>query len=547
MSNRATLLPHVTLSTSAPAQASSLLVRLIPSQTTEKSNGLFVKVCGQCKAENARFSCSRCKEISYCNEMCQRSAWKAHKEFCLPHDISNPFGGNRDDLKKLVAQLPEDNEGVCQFEDENGVISPLTQKEFKEKTGKFYTPYFRASVQSIRAWQKMPSAPVTLYREELQRLLMPSQEEIKAFHVRGPSVLRLKNVPSMGGFGVVAAEKIPAGSLFHYYSGEVKYPSNTEKKDYATSIYAFGPVDASKNAGLGPFANDGPPNFTFVSIPNFKGVPEAIVAFALKEIPAGEQLWTYYGEGHPLAAEVYRITPEKFEELKQHCSRGKFYQKFSTAEDFSLFTYICGTRSVFFRLHLEESLNTQQTKDLLPQRILQERTQDWYELGLMLRATEHILSFNDGQLTKEMLNFSTTLRTPVLIMLLSALEKDKKLTVAKLGAYKCLGDILNKFYLFTHRKHYGSHIPAVTLNGDEIKQELSTLPDSLKKALPNLMSEFIRQCIKENLVEERDELISLSNELFGEKANEEALREEMNKFLTLFAQFSSQEVLTKQA
>ncbi len=544
MSNRSTLLPPVTLSL-VPTPASSLILRQSPSQTTEKSKWIFVKVCGSCNKESPSFNCSRCKEISYCNEKCQSAAWKTHKEFCLPHGISNPFGGSRADLKKLVAPPPHDDEFVCQFKDENGVISLLTQKEFKEMTGKNYARHFSASVPSIIAWQKMAPAPIPQYRDELQRLLMPTDEEIKAFHARGPSILRLKNEPSMGGFGVVAGEKIPRRSVFCYYSGEIKYPSSSGKKDYATSMYAMDPVDASKDAGLIAFANDGPPNFVFASIPNCKGVPEAIVAFAIKDIEEGEQLWTQYGGGHPLTSEVYRIAPEKFEELKQHCSTGKFYEKFSTAEDLLLFLYIYGTRSVFFRLHLEKALNTQQTRDLLPHRIPQERTQDLIELSLILRATEHILSFNDSRLTKEVLMFSTMFRTSTFIKLLSLLGKEKKLTAHKMEAYKRLGDILNKLYLFTYQKHYGSPI---TLKGDEIKQQFSTLPTYLKEAFPGLISSFIRECIKENLVEERDRLYLLSVELFGEEGSRKNVVKETEEMLhSILTLLSSQGVTTKEA
>ena len=543
MSNRATLLPPVTL-TLVPSPASSLLLRESPSQTTEKTKWIFVKVCGNCNAESPSFNCSRCKEISYCNETCQRSAWKAHKEFCLPHGISNPFGGSRADLKKLVVPPPHDDEAVCQFEDENGVISLLTQREFKEKTGKDYARYFSASVPSIIAWQKMAPAPISQCRGELKGLLMPTEEEIKAFHARGPSILRLKNVPSMGGFGVVAGEKIPARSVFYNYSGEIKYPLSPGKKDYATSMYAMDPVDASKKAGLIVFANDGPPNFVFASIPNCKGVPEAVVAFAIKDIQVGEALWTHYGDGHPLTSEVYRIAPEKFEELKRHCSTGKFYKKFSSAEDLHLFLYIYQTRSIFFRLHLEKALNTQQTRDLLPHRIPQERTQDWIALNLILRTTEHILSFNDSRLTKEVLKFSTLFRTPVFITLLSLLEKDRNLTVHEMEAYKRLGDILNKLYLFTHQKHYGSPI---TLKGDEIKQQLSTLPTSLQEAFPSLMSPFIIECIKENYVEERDRLYLLCNELFSEEGSRKNLIKETEKMFRLLLTLSSSQGVTMKA
>eukprot|EP01084_Bolivina_argentea_P118494 210232_1 len=38
--------------------------------------------CGACNAENTRFKCGGCKQVSYCNRKCQRTDWILHKTAC---------------------------------------------------------------------------------------------------------------------------------------------------------------------------------------------------------------------------------------------------------------------------------------------------------------------------------------------------------------------------------------------------------------------------------------------------------------------------------
>ena len=39
-------------------------------------------VCVVCKGTSAKSSCSKCKQISYCNRQCQVAHWKYHKKSC---------------------------------------------------------------------------------------------------------------------------------------------------------------------------------------------------------------------------------------------------------------------------------------------------------------------------------------------------------------------------------------------------------------------------------------------------------------------------------
>lgn len=38
--------------------------------------------CLNCNNKNARFRCSKCKFVFFCNQTCQKNAWKIHKNHC---------------------------------------------------------------------------------------------------------------------------------------------------------------------------------------------------------------------------------------------------------------------------------------------------------------------------------------------------------------------------------------------------------------------------------------------------------------------------------
>ncbi len=88
-------------------------------------------ICSNCGKEG-KLRCSRCQEIFYCGQECQKTGWKVHKAICFP---PNPFGGKASDLRRLMAPFPADSEIACLFKSEDGHITPLTQAEFRQKTG----------------------------------------------------------------------------------------------------------------------------------------------------------------------------------------------------------------------------------------------------------------------------------------------------------------------------------------------------------------------------------------------------------------------------
>ena len=51
-------------------------------------------ICGFCQKECELLKCSRCKEVYYCDVVCQKADWKEHKKSCegppksLPSEIT---------------------------------------------------------------------------------------------------------------------------------------------------------------------------------------------------------------------------------------------------------------------------------------------------------------------------------------------------------------------------------------------------------------------------------------------------------------------------
>lgn len=71
-----------------------------------------INICGHCNkhSNTGLLACSQCKRVVYCNESCQKSAWKDHKKLCQP---------SPSDSKKFVEKLIEDNAAVEQGQERN--------------------------------------------------------------------------------------------------------------------------------------------------------------------------------------------------------------------------------------------------------------------------------------------------------------------------------------------------------------------------------------------------------------------------------------------
>ena len=66
-----------------------------------------IRACAHCGGAGGPLSvCAACKSVSYCNRICQRAAWPAHKKECrLDHAAPADLGGAESQARKNVARL----------------------------------------------------------------------------------------------------------------------------------------------------------------------------------------------------------------------------------------------------------------------------------------------------------------------------------------------------------------------------------------------------------------------------------------------------------
>lgn len=62
-----------------------LLGMRVTTCTADHSWDFYARKCAQCATECAKFKCSLCKEVWYCDKTCQLAHWKEHKAHCNVH------------------------------------------------------------------------------------------------------------------------------------------------------------------------------------------------------------------------------------------------------------------------------------------------------------------------------------------------------------------------------------------------------------------------------------------------------------------------------
>lgn len=68
----------------------------------EEEATVLERICERCEKTGQSFPrCSRCKEVYYCSQDCQRKDWSKHKKECVrPEDRPEPI--NEDDVVGFV-------------------------------------------------------------------------------------------------------------------------------------------------------------------------------------------------------------------------------------------------------------------------------------------------------------------------------------------------------------------------------------------------------------------------------------------------------------
>ena len=113
--------------------------------------GEIIKACDFCKKTPEKlFNCTRCRQVCYCDAACQKSAWAVHKI-----SSSKISGFNH--------PLPSWNEEVCHFMRGDGKVVKLTQREFFNKTGAYFTSrnlkVVKAQIENIPQSPSKSSVP----------------------------------------------------------------------------------------------------------------------------------------------------------------------------------------------------------------------------------------------------------------------------------------------------------------------------------------------------------------------------------------------------
>jgi hypothetical protein len=188
---------------------------------------------------------------------------------------------------RFAPKVYKDDAFACNFWKEGQVVQ-LTQREFRELTGKQFIPFFETAIVDIpRVKDVLPKVV-----ETAQDQLCLAQEEKM-------------------GFGVKVIGAIKKGAVISPFAGEI---IRKGVKKYAVDVYGSNLgenliVDGSRKSNLGVFINDGPPNCGILN----KHV------FALRDLKPGEYLRLDYGAGHLAKVGHYHISETSYQELAAVC------------------------------------------------------------------------------------------------------------------------------------------------------------------------------------------------------------------------------------
>jgi MYND finger len=321
-------------------------------------------LCCQClKGENyvqgmktSLQRCGTCKSVWYCDKNCQTVAWKTHKIVCQSPEKKDR-GLTLDQWRKLCgistfynegeaypsnhSLIPSEEEIVCKFYDETGSVRDLTQKKFREITGMTFTkgPLFPQKIL-IQLYEKEEIKP-TKQLERFGSVALAKSENL--------------------GCELIATDSIPKGAVFAHWNGQMieneevnslKYPMKA--RAYALHVEKnFYCCDPSVYAGLGAFANDGPPNckYTISSKGQSLTTPKEIVLVATRDIKRGERIYLDYEKAHDIKSASYIISEEAFKGLVETCSKCKLNEK--DDHQISNLNYILHTPHALALLFLE--------------------------------------------------------------------------------------------------------------------------------------------------------------------------------------------------
>lgn len=273
--------------------------------------------------------CGKCKSVWYCNQDCQRPAWKTHKMICQsPKEKDRGLtldqwkmlcGISRETYPSNQSLIPDEEEIVCKFHNEKGNLQDLTQKEFREITGMTFTKGPLFSQKTL----------IKLYgKEEIK----PSRQ-LERFE--SIALAKSENL----GCELIATKPISKGDVFARYDGQIieTEEMNSLKRPMKARAYAlnqgnsFYCCDPSIYTGLGAFANDGPPNCTFTLSSKDPSssltTPQELVLTATRNIKRGERIYVDYGKLHDIKSAPYILSEEALKSLEEICSKCRFKEQ----------------------------------------------------------------------------------------------------------------------------------------------------------------------------------------------------------------------------
>lgn len=307
------------------------------SHSTHESEDIFrIKlICCQClKDEDYDYHkktslkrCTICKSVWYCNKECQSLAWKTHRAVCQKTEkydrgldlnqwkILSGISTYYDEGKKYqpIAQIPNDEEKVCKFQNVDGELREITQKEFKELTGMTFT---KGALFPQKILIKMHE------RGEIQS----ARPSLKAYN----SVALAKDEGL--GFELIAIDQIPKGATVAFLGGKVFDNEEVDLSNRSLKYRAYAltsekdtcTYDPSNYADLGAFVNDGPPNCCFLNQSSPMDEENTlqskeIFIVALRDIYPKEKIYVDYGKNHDVKFSPYILSETAFKDLVIMC------------------------------------------------------------------------------------------------------------------------------------------------------------------------------------------------------------------------------------